>query len=1773
MSLPPVNCQFTSTYSYDQPLLPTVRTNAFTQVPPAKKITFYKSGDPQFAGIKMAINQRSFKSFNALMDDLSHRIPLPFGVRAITTPRGIHFISTLDQLEDGECYLCSDKKYVTPLNAGVANRKLGPQKVRQPANVLKRVVQDIKQEDYSMAFTQQSPKIPKKITLIKNGDITTQLPIILNRRNAQSFKILLDEISEIMQFTVRKLYTIDGKRIDSMQGLLLCPNVLICAGQEPFKPLLMQNPKKHSSEKLPGLASHSNSNTLGKKNEMNFGLKAKKSVIHPRSSLSNRSMRFSLSSEKSYMNGPATSPENGISSSNNCPKGEGWVPSLVNDDIEKKVYMNKDGSLAVEMKVCFHLLSDESLQWSTQIKKSSLMNQTLCEESDVMEDNQSEPREKINQETSFEMEDSLYPCDADSYISNLDESENEVTYCHCCSKSPSNYDIWKNPMHASQKEEPGITNTWYTHSSCSSTSSHQRIVRKKTASIETIHTSSNERKHSEHIIQETSDSSETLGNKRENNRIKNCCCQDNYMQTSKSQKELSEKMDGVAISSASSENEHGSIVKKERNESRRSKSRSNKSKCQYSIESQIKVLEETSSVVRTISSCSIKEREEAIGCSSSPNSACSKSNKCSTFGTRDKVEKISDNDHILSYNKISSFSSDDCPPKIATQVEVEKENEDNNEINSVSEKTVSNSLIKDEINRCSKRSKTRVFQSKVSNEDRSDSSEVDIHCAALSASRIFKRSKYNQYDSKGDSKVYSGSSRGSTIKRKKTKGPLHVENGSSRTTYSSENSNEVGKRDKGSQLSHNSSHSNVSSLSEAAANSEEHSSRISKCYSKSSISSHKRTQREDTEVSSSVSNVLESDEKNGANTAKNSTQENISRQGSSSESMCSKCGHIAEIRNNDLQCASSKNLLHSDAKSTCSEMQASENNDVSSQSSIAQSSKQRQKKRSNASLKYCSQVSEKVSTTQFNFHSPVPPRGRPSSKNSRSLLMNINSAPVSNELEPTADELEKEMAGSQLPEMDTANEAEEKEGSRQEKKQIEEETVAQTEVASETCDQIIPSSLPNASPEEVVHEWLRKIPSESLLMTCEMEKDEETIELHAEIPNCSDNQDSLQEECSEKEDAGEDCEQLAEKDCPQDEKAPEIISEEAETNQGECQCSDIPSQNNHKKDLPNTIQISVQIMKALLASKHETKLERSYSLPEVSPTLGKNLSNSANILIQCLATLQLLDEELDPSDKQHKCLNWFRYKELLNVFQAMWFGNILENGDANLGLQGKGQIKTSSNFKDPNSKDGDFTPMTSSGIDLSSGDGGSGEEIGVGGHDCALLKEKRDKVKFPEEGKPEREDGNEEEPEEHSQPLCSKLESESEAELAGVQEVIEAKEDQDHENNIELEKNSTQDDQNVDDAENVSNEDDILVDTDTMAKVEENPSEEAGNNETEPDPSVNEAIDEKEAKIHSENQSVTKHDIESSNVSHQSTVKVSPMIQQRSSSQDPVWVLKLLKKIEKEFMTHYVSAMNEFKVKWNLTNSEELDLMIAELKEEVSRRIQKSVEEELNKIKSRTGKKIPKPPENELRQESTPELENRRRRLTSMLSLNNISDHSTNSNKQLESGDIDKDDFFHNTIQEDERYDDQLKNEEYCPCDVCMRKTMVAKTAQHTAEMMAKAPNPVLKAFDLQEILRMKNTSVTHRNTEYDISEAEQEEEAQQAAKETVESDGEEEAKCEEWQEELQEKGQVEQEQEEEQEEQQEEQEGGQEDQEEREGGGGERKRKHEEARRKNRKS
>uniref|UniRef100_A0A672UN69 Doublecortin domain-containing protein n=1 Tax=Strigops habroptila TaxID=2489341 RepID=A0A672UN69_STRHB len=1641
----------TSSYNYEQPLTSVARTSTVTKVLPAKKITFFKSGDPQFAGVKMAINQRSFKSFNALMDDLSHRVPLPFGVRTITTPQGIHCISELDQLEDGGCYLCSDKKHVKPISITSGGHR--------PA------AQEGKIEDYSTPFTQHGPRIPKKITLVKNGESGFRRSIILNRRNARSFKTLLDEISEILQFPVKKLYTVDGKKIDSMQALLHCPNVLVCVGREPFKPVLMENLRKHSVEKIRGL---------------DFGLKAKKSVIHPRTASSNRSMRFSLSSEKSYPNGLAASPDNGVPFSNSCshPKPGDLVHSLVNDDIEKRVHVNKDGSLSVEMKVRFRLLNDETLQWSTQIKKSNLMNQIS------------------------EADESLYPCDIDSYMSKLEESECDESHCHSCGKKHQDYDIWKNPMHTSQRGEPSVRSTWHTRSSCSSTSSRRRVVHKKMASVDSLHTTSSE-EFSEHIVQESSSYSETIENRVAYGSIKKCMCrsdlstgasngedQQEYTRTSTSN---SQRPSSLGLMSHSScENNLDTQETPEDHEASKTNSQNEDENCfevssvkclkddvedfessrvgsgmsrspLQSRKSKKNVCEETSSMGRSMSSSSLQKanQEDNTRSSTPAYSVHSKSSNCTT--PRAKIEQ---DDHSDDNAVISSFSSESSPKKEAEEVEAEQEENEINEVSSVSAKTKPSQSIRDESSEGERCSTQGTPHSRASNRNskRSDSDEV-ILCNASCSSRGSKKSKHSHIHLDAQSEM-SVSSLESSLNKKKNS--LHADDlrSCSRTSNYSKSSCEIKKKSIGDPMSHKSGsfHSNISSVSETEAiagfTEEKSLKSTTNGYSESSKGSKKRSHREENSKSSSFcSSVSSPNGKAGEGHSKVNSEAPSSRQGSMSESVCSKVDHSAEtgIKNGNTASVSSRVSSKSEIKDKCLLTHTSqESDDRCSQSNISKYSKSRHIKTGNlhVEMSNSSQASLPDTMSACSMHCPAPPKGKPNTTSYGS----------------------KSAEGSEL----------------------------------------VPSNLPNTSPEEVVQEWLSKIPSETLLMKYEMEDnvEEECMEATTEVSYCTNADEISEDEKAEKKNVEEAENEAKEEvgkeaaegtaineeaeECMNQEQISEVLSEAAKADQAECSQSATSQQNINRRDLPTTVQTSVQIMKALLSSKHETKFDRSNSLPEVSPTMGRKLSNSASILITCLASLQLLDEESEgPSDKS-KCLNKSRYMELLNVFQALWFGCTPEKRGPSSGQEACEQAKTASGFKAPKSVDYDFTPMSSSGVDVNSGSGGSVEENTAGARGCTLIAQKTAEIKSA--GQVENvgtgaelteaeEQSKKEEQSSRPSTACSKSKAEEKAqstrENSLIQEAEENKEDQcsDCEHG-QKEEGENEDKETSKLTENGEKEEAAVV-NDELPK--EDLEDEADQLATSGDTNVNDPDCGTELKADLEEQlgKESPNDLEPK-VDTATSVSTS-FVQQNSMDPDPVWVLKLLKKIEKEFMAHYVSAMNEFKVRWNLQDNQQMDEIILELKEEVSKRIQKSIEKELRKIKTRAGKKLPRPPDEPLKRESTLQTEQRRRRLQTMHKKSHFSDKNGNQTRLEDTSDlsfdVDKDIAFSEAFEAS--ISKQTSEEEYCPCDSCVRKQMASKP---TRNPVVATNAPVMKAFDLQQILRLKK----NYNEEAYVSEAAQ---------------------------------------------------------------------------------
>lgn len=181
----------------------------------SKRVCFYKSGDPQFNGLRMVINTRTFKTFDALLDSLSKKVPLPFGVRNITTPGGVHAIRTLDQLEDGKSYICSDNRKVKPINLALARKKLPPWYHARPVSSRRRTVQQARSfPGQNIHKTERVVvRTPKMLLVFCNGVPAVKHTVVLDKRTTPTFESILEYISEQIQFPVVKLYTPDGRRV------------------------------------------------------------------------------------------------------------------------------------------------------------------------------------------------------------------------------------------------------------------------------------------------------------------------------------------------------------------------------------------------------------------------------------------------------------------------------------------------------------------------------------------------------------------------------------------------------------------------------------------------------------------------------------------------------------------------------------------------------------------------------------------------------------------------------------------------------------------------------------------------------------------------------------------------------------------------------------------------------------------------------------------------------------------------------------------------------------------------------------------------------------------------------------------------------------------------------------------------------------------------------------------------------------------------------------------------------------------------------------------------------------------------------------------------------------------------------------------------------------------------------------------------------------------------------------------------------------------------
>lgn len=198
--------------------LPSRPIHPATDPSASKRVCFYKSGDYTFSGHRLVINARTFKTFDALLDALSKKVPLPFGVRTITTPRGTHLVRALEDLHDGGSYVCSDQKRVKPLNLNEVNRRQVPWNTTRPYSAGRRLrLQLGKRSEAPIRPVRVTERVavrtPKKLEVINNRDPAIKRTIVLQRRTAPTFDALLDYLSQILQFPVLKLFSTDGRRV------------------------------------------------------------------------------------------------------------------------------------------------------------------------------------------------------------------------------------------------------------------------------------------------------------------------------------------------------------------------------------------------------------------------------------------------------------------------------------------------------------------------------------------------------------------------------------------------------------------------------------------------------------------------------------------------------------------------------------------------------------------------------------------------------------------------------------------------------------------------------------------------------------------------------------------------------------------------------------------------------------------------------------------------------------------------------------------------------------------------------------------------------------------------------------------------------------------------------------------------------------------------------------------------------------------------------------------------------------------------------------------------------------------------------------------------------------------------------------------------------------------------------------------------------------------------------------------------------------------------
>ncbi|XP_030643779.1 serine/threonine-protein kinase DCLK2 isoform X1 [Chanos chanos] len=204
----------------------------------AKKVRFYRNGDKYFKGLVYAVSGDRFRSLDALLMELtrslSDNVNLPQGVRSIYTIDGAKKITSMEELVEGESYVCASNEpyrkvdYTKNVNPNWSVNVKGGTSRSLPS------LSSVKNERESKDFIK-----PKLVTVIRSGVKPRKaVRILLNKKTAHSFEQVLTDITDAIKLdsgAVKRLYTLEGKQISCLQDFFGEDDVFIACGPEKYR--------------------------------------------------------------------------------------------------------------------------------------------------------------------------------------------------------------------------------------------------------------------------------------------------------------------------------------------------------------------------------------------------------------------------------------------------------------------------------------------------------------------------------------------------------------------------------------------------------------------------------------------------------------------------------------------------------------------------------------------------------------------------------------------------------------------------------------------------------------------------------------------------------------------------------------------------------------------------------------------------------------------------------------------------------------------------------------------------------------------------------------------------------------------------------------------------------------------------------------------------------------------------------------------------------------------------------------------------------------------------------------------------------------------------------------------------------------------------------------------------------------------------------------------------------------------------------------------------